>query len=348
MQIDIKTSSVQQIRQTFSHVARRLGADKPASRYQEATLELQPEDNFHYRPLWQPDFALYDKGRTAIRMNDWYAFKDPRQYYYGAYTIARARQQDAMEKNIEFVTRRRLLADLPDDARARIAALMVPLRHIEWAANTNNCFVTGYGWGTAITQATMFHAMDRLGIAQYLSRIGLLLDGNSGASLVVGKAHWLDDPLWQALRRLVEDMMVVQDWFETFVAQNVVLDGLLYPLVYRHIDQRLSRDYGAAIGMLNEFASTWYDETSRWVDATLKTAVAESTDNAVLLGRWIAQWRSRVLDALCPLALEALGADEAEAAFADITQAFDARMRKQGVPLVAEHAEQQTGEAKHG
>lgn len=34
MQIDIKTSAVQPIRQTFSHVARRLGADKPASRYQ--------------------------------------------------------------------------------------------------------------------------------------------------------------------------------------------------------------------------------------------------------------------------------------------------------------------------
>ena len=117
MQIDIKTSAVQQVRQTFSHVARRLGADKPASRYQEATLELQPEVNFHYRPLWEPEFELYDKGRTAIVMNDWYAFKDPRQYYYGAYTITRARQQEAMEKNIEFVARRRLLADLPTKRR---------------------------------------------------------------------------------------------------------------------------------------------------------------------------------------------------------------------------------------
>ena len=97
MQIDIKTTAVEQVRQTFSHVARRLGADKPASRYQEATFDLQPEVNFHYRPLWQPEFELYDKGRTAIVMNDWYAFKDPRQYYYGAYTTARAKQQDAME-----------------------------------------------------------------------------------------------------------------------------------------------------------------------------------------------------------------------------------------------------------
>ena len=47
MQIDIKTSSVVQLRHTFSHVARYLGGDKPASRYQEATIGLQPEVNFH-------------------------------------------------------------------------------------------------------------------------------------------------------------------------------------------------------------------------------------------------------------------------------------------------------------
>ncbi|AUT59513.1 aromatic/alkene monooxygenase hydroxylase subunit beta [Paraburkholderia terrae] len=332
MQIDIKTSAVEQVRQTFSHVARRLGADKPASRYQEATFDLQPEVNFHYRPLWQPEFELYDKGRTAIVMSDWYAFKDPRQYYYGAYTIARAKQQDTMEKNFEFVAKRRLLADLSDDAKAHIAALMVPLRHVEWAANTNNCFVTGYGWGTAITQATMFHCMDRLGIAQYLSRIGLALDGNQGTSLVDGKERWMSDPMWQGLRRVVEDTMVVKDWFETFVAQNLVLDGLLYPLVYRHIDERIARLYGPGFGMLNEFASSWFDETSRWVDATIKTAATESPENKVLLAQWVAKWRTAVLDALKPLAIAGLG-DDAHHALEHIAQTFDARVAKQGMEV---------------
>ncbi|MGT2470984.1 aromatic/alkene monooxygenase hydroxylase subunit beta [Paraburkholderia terrae] len=332
MQIDIKTSAVEQVRQTFSHVARRLGADKPASRYQEATFDLQPEVNFHYRPLWQPEFELYDKGRTAIVMSDWYAFKDPRQYYYGAYTITRAKQQDTMEKNFEFVAKRRLLADLSDDAKAHIAALMVPLRHVEWAANTNNCFVTGYGWGTAITQATMFHCMDRLGIAQYLSRIGLALDGNQGTSLVEGKERWMSDPIWQGLRRVVEDTMVVKDWFETFVAQNLVLDGLLYPLVYRHIDERIARLYGPGFGMLNEFASSWFDETSRWVDATIKTAATESPENKALLAQWVAKWRTAVLDALKPLAIAGLG-DDAHHALEHVAQTFDARVAKQGVEV---------------
>jgi phenol hydroxylase P1 protein len=129
--------------------------------------------------------------------------------------------------------------------------------------------------------------------------------------------------------------MVVKDWFETYVAQNVVLDGLLYPLVYRHMDQRLSQLYGPGIGMLNEFASTWFDESNRWIDATLKTAAAESTDNAALLGQWIARWRPQVLDALRPLANEALGTADAESAMREIEEAFDLRLSKLGMSIAS-------------
>src|SRR5207245_9377726 len=135
MQVDIKKTSVTQLRNTFSHVARRLGGDKPASRYLEATLDLQSTENFHYRPLWQPELELYDVRRTRIEMKDWYAFRDPRQYYYGTYTITRSRQQDVLEKNIGFVEKRGLLRNLSDADRAALVFAFVPLRHVEWAAN---------------------------------------------------------------------------------------------------------------------------------------------------------------------------------------------------------------------
>ena len=131
MQVDIKTSDIRPIRQTFSHVARRLGADKPASRYQEATLDLQSTTNFHYRPLWEPEYELYDKRRTAIEMTDWYAFKDPRHYYYGAYTIARAKQQEGVDRQFEFVEKRELLARVDDEVRRSLQQVLVPLRHYE-------------------------------------------------------------------------------------------------------------------------------------------------------------------------------------------------------------------------
>ena len=44
MQIDLRTVSIKPLRQTFDHVAARIGGDKPASRYQEGTLDLQADE----------------------------------------------------------------------------------------------------------------------------------------------------------------------------------------------------------------------------------------------------------------------------------------------------------------
>lgn len=338
MQVDIKTTSVTQLRNTFSHVARRLGSDKPASRYQEASVGLQPTTNFHYRPLWDAEREVYDVGRTGIVVQDWDAFRDPRQYYYGTYTIARSRQQEAMEKNLSFVDKRGLLRELPESERDALILALGPMRHLEWGANLNNCYITGYGYGTAITQATMFHTMDRLGLAQYASRIGLLLDGNTGESLALARSQWLDHPAWQGLRRLVEKLLVTEDWFELFVAQNLVLDGLLHPLAFREYEAQVSERHGPALSLLTEFMTTWFDESARWVDATVKTAAGESPANAELLSKWALTWRDAVNEALRPYANEVFGRG-AEAALARVNSAFETRVSKLGIKLAAQATE---------
>lgn len=330
MQIDIKTQAVTQLRQTFSHVARHLGSDKPASRYQEATYGLQAETNFHYRPLWQPDLELYDQRRTRLVMKDWYALRDPRQFYYGTYTITRARQQETLERNLDFVDKRGLLRELPATARDTLLLALIPLRHLEWGANTHNCYVTAYGWGTALTQATMFHTMDRLGLAQILSRIGLLLDGNSGESLTRAKQLWLDHPAWQGLRRVTEQLLVTPDCMEVFVAQNLVLDGLLYPLVYQHFERRFSAAHGPALSLLTDFMTQWFDETSRWIDAVTKTCVAESAANQGLVTDWVLTWGGSVREALAVYAAAVLDS-EADAAMTAVSDGFAARIAKLGV-----------------
>jgi phenol hydroxylase P1 protein len=333
VQVDIQTTSIKPIRQTFSFIARRLGADKPASRYQEATLDMQPELNFHYRPLWQPELALYDKRRTAVRMADWYAFKDPRQYYYGTYAMARARQQDAAEKQFEFVEKRGLLGACDEATRALITEVVVPLRHVEWGANMNNAYVTAYGWGAAVTQATMFATMDRLALAQMLSRIGLALDGNSGASLAVAKQQWLQAPHWQGVRRVMENLFVTRDWFELLVTQNLVLDGLLQPLVFRHVEAALNPRTGNALAMATGFIAEWVEEHARWVDATVKTAAQESSENAVLLSQWVRLWQGEVLCALRPLARHALGEQAGDVALDAVARDFTDRAARLGLTL---------------
>jgi phenol/toluene 2-monooxygenase (NADH) P1/A1 len=328
MQIDLRTVSIKPLRHTYGHIERRFG-DKPASRYQEGTYDLQPTHNFQYRPTWDPDREIFDASRTRLKMRDWYAFRDPRQYYYGTWTLARARQQETAESNFDFVESRNLASLLSPELLTLALDLLLPLRHVAWGGSMNNTAICAYGYGTAITQPCMYHAMDHLAIAQYLTRIGLLL--GDAAALSSAKEHWLCAADWQALRRLVEDSFVVQDWFELYVAQNLVLDGLLYPLFYKVlVEDELSMRGGTAIAMLTQFMTEWYAESAKWVDAQVKVAVAESPGNAALVSDWIAGWQARAVAALAPMAERALG-ERAGAVMDDLAQQFAARLAKLGV-----------------
>ena len=328
MHIDLRTVSIEPLRQTFDHIAARIGADKPASRYLEGTMDLQPDANFHYRPTWDPEHEIFDATRTAITMKDWYALKDPRQFYYGAYTASRAKMQETAEADFDFVETRGL-ADAYDDAAKRTALdFYIPLRHVAWGANMNGASMCAYGFGTAITQPCLYQGMDQLGVAQYLTRMGLVL-GDQG-EVQAAKQAWMDQPQWQELRRYVEDTLVIKDWFEMFVAQHVALDGLLFGLAYKEVDQALSAKAGPTVSLLTRFQAELFDDSSKWVDASLRIAAAENPGNKVQLQKWIAHWRARAVIALQPLATMALGGD-ADAALARVAARLDARLAKAGV-----------------
>ena len=330
MNIDLQAREIQPLRSTFARVAAYTG-DKPASRYHEATLGMQPAANFHYRPTWEPEFELFDATRTAVKLADWDALRDPRQFYYANWTMARARQQEAMESNYQFVESRNLIAKTSDAVRAKAVEVLMPLRHVAWGANMNNCQVCARGYGTAFTAPAMFQAMDQLGVAQYLTRLGLTL-GEPGA-LEAGKNAWLQDPRWQALRRFVEDTLVVNDPFELFVAQNLALDGLLFPLIYTHfVDEELAVQGGTAVAMLTAFMPEWHTEANRWVDAVIKVAAAENADNQSLISGWFQRYADQAQAALAPVAEMALGAAGAEALLA-VRETLNARARKAGLTL---------------
>jgi len=333
MNIDLQAREIQPLRQTFAHVAQKIGGDKPASRYQEATLGAQPSANFHYRPTWSPEYELFDPRRSAIVLADWYVLRDPRQFYYATWTMTRARQQDTMESNFQFVETRGMADKIDDELKTRTLQVLLPLRHAAWGANMNNSSICAYGYGTAFTAPAMFHAMDNLGVAQYLTRLGLALAEPS--ALDDAKQAWLEDPRWQVLRRFVEDSFVMQDPFELFVAQNLVLDGLLYPLVYgSFVDDHVALRGGTAVAMLTTFMPEWHDESARWIDAVVKAAAAESEANRELLGNWVRVWSERARAALAPVAEMALG-PLGEVALSEAEEQLSARCRKAGLSLSA-------------
>lgn len=330
MQMDLRTVSITPLRQTFGHLARRMGADKPASRYMEATMDLQPVENFHYRPTWDPQHDIFDTARTKIAMKDWYALKDPRQYYYGAWTLARGRMQETTEADFDLVEELGLAGAYSEEGKQLALSVLLPLRHVAWGSNINNSYISAYGYGIAITQSAIYATMDQLGIAQYITRLGMAF--NDLDALAAAKQEWLNGADWLELRHAIEDMMVTEDWFELLVAQDFALEGLLYPLIYEHFNNKLNAEYGPVFSMLTRFQREWYAENVKWVDAALKAAAADNPENKALLAGWINSWRDRAAKVLAPIAAKAFGAQGATI-LEEVVEQLNARAAKAGIPL---------------
>ncbi|HQV58682.1 MAG TPA: hypothetical protein PKV27_11760, partial [Ilumatobacteraceae bacterium] len=302
MNIEIKSEEYIPRRQTYSHVARRLGEDRPASRYDEGTYDLQATKHFHYRPLWGPQFEIFDPARTAVVMDDWYAFGDPRQFYYATYNINRAAMNAAAERAFEMVEGRNLVARIDADWLAKVRHYLVPLRHYEWGADLNSLRVSDFGYGTRVTSAAIFAAADRLGMAQLLTRIGLILAEMDEAGLDDAKQAWMEAADWQPLRQAVEDTLVIDDWYETFIAQYLALDGIIHPLVYQTFDDAGLEQSALAVSLMSEFMVDWMADNRRWVDALVTVCAKESAANAELISGWYRTWRDRAVTAAIPLA----------------------------------------------
>ncbi|MFH3579157.1 phenol hydroxylase, partial [Acinetobacter baumannii] len=101
---------------------------------------------------------------------------------------------DTAESNFAFFEKRQLAEHLSDEVKAKVIECLLPFRHVEQTANLHMMSGSAYGYGTVLTQACIYAAMDHLGIAQYISRIGLALDGNSGNSLQQAKQAWMQHP----------------------------------------------------------------------------------------------------------------------------------------------------------
>lgn len=278
MQYELRTQVVDQRRSTFSYLAERLG-DKPASRYEEGSVGIQPKENFHYRPLWAPDHELYGPDWSSLQLADPDAFRDPRQYYYAPYVSKRAEMHDAFGKTIDYLDERGLLARLPDAWRRLLTELVLPLRHYESGAQLLTVLGSRFADGTTVAQCCTYAAFDRVGNAQLLSRVGISLAEGSDEVLATAKQAWLEEESVQGLRRMVEELLLEPDWGVGVFSLDL-LDRAVYALVYRHLDTVALLDGAGPYSLVAQHLDTWFADHRRWLDALITAWLSDPEHGA--------------------------------------------------------------------
>lgn len=273
MQFELRTQVIEPQRKTFQNLIDRYG-DRPASRYEEGTIDLQPMANYHYKPLWAPDKEIYSPEFSVLKLKDPYSYVDPRQYYYAPYVTARADMHEAFGSTLTYLEKRGMFDRLPAGWHSLFSDLVLPLRHYESAAQMISASASRYGWGTTITQCFGYAAFDRIGNAQILSRVGIALGGGTAEPLDLAKVTWLEDPAFQPLRKFVEETLVEQDWGKAMVALDVA-DQVIYGLFYAALDDAALMGGAGSYSLVAQHLSGWFADQRRWFDALYKAWVTD-------------------------------------------------------------------------
>jgi phenol hydroxylase P1 protein len=303
MQFELRTQVIEPKRKTFTNLVERFG-DRPASRYEEGSVDIQATENFHYRPLFAPDKWHYDPDWTAFKLTDPYSFMDPRQLYYAPYVQSRAASGDAFAKSLEYVDSRTLLQKLPEGWDSLVGDLLLPLRHYEAGAELVLIEGSRFAYGTTIDQCCTYAAFDRIGNAQNLSRIGIVYADGHDHALATAKEKWLTDPALQGLRRLIEEVLTEGDYAKELLAIDLC-DRLLYPLMFTHLDEAALVGGAGAYSLLAQHFASWMADNQRWVDHLITCWFADeqygesnrAAFNDVLSRRW-----AQVVEAVTDLA----------------------------------------------
>ena len=184
-------------------------------------------------------------------------------------------------------------AALSPAARTSIHAVWVPLRHVGWAASLSAANVTRSKSSRHSATQGLELSVQHLRWACFFSALGWTLSGAD--ALRSARRIWLEDPAWQALRRYAEDALALHDPLERASAMNLMIDGLLRPLLGARALRRCGGDEAGSLA--SYFDALIGSSSTRAVGA----------DTAAL-----AQWAPRAASAALPLVERVWGQDTDE------------------------------------
>jgi len=159
-----------------------------------------------------------------------------------------------------------------------------------------------YGYTQMVNNAILTNSSYKLRFAQditlYLSEIALDLPG---FDVNAGKQHWLEDPIWQGVRKSIESVMGSNDYLEQYFATNAVFEPVVGELFRSgFLMQAASAQNDFITPAVVSAAEADYERNlANTVELfhILGTDAQHAAHNIALFNKWLAKHAELALDA---------------------------------------------------
>jgi toluene monooxygenase system protein E len=234
-------------------------------------------------------YRQYQEG-SLLTCASWEKFHDPRETTYAKYTDLQTDKEIFVDNVLEQIEQtgydRKLSASWIESLSNVLAPFRYPAHGLQMvAAYFGQTAPSGKLAITAALQAgDEVRRVER--IAQRVRQLQIAHSRFAANS----KDVWQHSSMWQPLREIIEKLLIVYDWGESFVVLNLILKPMLDELFLKHFSDLALRQNDYLLGQifysLNEDCQ-WHRE---WSQALVQMAVEDTPANRQVIQTWIDAW----------------------------------------------------------
>ena len=271
-----------------------------ATVYEDVTMDVQPDPERHLTQGWIYGFAEgpggYPKEWTELRSDDWHKFLDPNGEWEQTIYRNNANTVRQIQRNLENAKKANAYAAWGPGWVTFIERHIGAWMHAEHGLGMHVFLAEQRSAPTnMVNNAIAVNCVHKLRFAQDLALYNL--DLSESIADFDGAAHkkvWHDDPVWQGVRRNVEELTAIGDWAESLFAANVVYEQLVGVLFRSHLVMQISARNGDYVTPTLVGAGEHdYNRDLGYTRALFKLLTSDATNaahNKSTLEGWLARW----------------------------------------------------------
>jgi methane monooxygenase component A beta chain/propane monooxygenase small subunit len=251
-----------------------------------------------------------NRANTAVHHPDWYEFRDPSKLWQRPYIRHQTYQEHSIEAAVQGAERAGAYAEID-------AAWLDPIlsryyegiAFFEWGMSRAFASVIREARCDTLTMANGFTATDHLRHQQAIALYSLeLREQVTSYQDGLGREAWMEDPVFQPARRLVENLIACDDWAEVMVVANLLIDPLFANFTITQFFHRFAPRHGDTVTpVICVTAENDRERNRAGAVEFVKMLTAEqdrcgrpvpAAANREVIQGWISAWGPQVLDAV--------------------------------------------------
>lgn len=311
-------------------------AKRRASQYEEVTMHVQWDPKNYASQGWfnrdQNGRPAWDDKTTVLKAEDWWAYRDPSEEWFRPFVTRQAATGDSIERAVEGARRADMFSGFMPRWREFLATHYAVYRYPEYGLFMSLCYAQREALSDVVASPMVFQGLEKDRHAQDITLYCMALESElEGFSDESCKSLWMESPIWQPTREVVELLMASRDWGEINFVINLIYEPLLAALFSRDLVMRFASRHGDSVTpVIAEGAENDRQIRQLAASALAKFLIEQDAGNLAIMEGWVALWLPRILKATTSLAplfdMTDIEVDTFDAANARVTAQWRALM----------------------